>query len=95
MDERSVGIQQSTLFRTNIALPANLTEGDYKVRFFLTRGGAVIDSQEKTVLVYKEGLERWLYALAHKQPLLYGLLALVLAVAAGWGASAIFTMLRR
>jgi uncharacterized protein (TIGR02186 family) len=95
LDERNTSILESTLFRTVIALPANLTEGDYRVRFFLTRDGAVVASNEKTVLVHKAGLEQWIYSLAHKQPFLYGLLSLVLAVAAGWGASAAFTMLRR
>jgi uncharacterized protein (TIGR02186 family) len=95
LKEHSVGMLESTLFRTDIELPANLTEGDYKVRIFLTRGGKVLDSSEKTVLVHKAGLERWIYSLAHEQPFLYGLLALVLAVVAGWAASAIFTLLRR
>jgi len=93
--ETSVLVQESTLFRTKIALPANLTDGDYKVRFFLTRGGEVIDTQEKMVIVHKAGLERWIYTLAHRQPFWYGILAIVLAGIAGWGASAIFTILRR
>lgn len=95
MTENNIGVLESTLFRTDIALPANLTEGDYRVRFFLTRDGNVIDTREKIVLVHKAGLERWLYSLAHQQPFLYGMLSLLLAVVAGWGASAVFTLLRR
>jgi hypothetical protein len=45
--------------------------------------------------VNKDGLERWIFNLAHEQPLLYGLLALFLAISAGWGASAGFGLLRR
>ena len=41
-----------------------------------------------------EGLERWLTNLAHDQPLIYGLLSLLIAVVAGWAASAGFRFLR-
>jgi hypothetical protein len=78
-----------------VALPANLTEGEYKVRLFITRDGAVVDTHEEIITVNKDGLERWIYSLAHEQPLLYGLLSLVLAIVAGWGASAAFGLLRR
>ncbi len=93
--EGSVKLLESTLFRADIALPANLTEGDYKVRLFITRAGKVIDSHEEVIKVNKHGLERWIHNLAHQQPLIYGLLSLVLAVAAGWGASALFGLIRR
>nr|WP_231579748.1 TIGR02186 family protein [Pseudorhodobacter antarcticus] len=93
--EGSVTLAESTLFRADVALPANLTEGAYKVRLFITRDGQVVDSHEELITVNKDGLERWIYNLAHAQPLIYGLLSLVLAVAAGWGASAGFGLLRR
>jgi uncharacterized protein (TIGR02186 family) len=90
----TVDVQEATLFSTEIALPANLTEGNYTVRFFLTREGQVIDSRETVIFVQKVGLERFLFALAHEQPLIYGLLSLAIAIAAGWGASAVFRYLR-
>jgi len=91
---QTVEVQQATLFSTEIALPANLTEGNYTVRFFLTREGGVIDTRETVIFVQKVGLERFLFALAHERPLIYGLLSLVIAIAAGWGASAVFRYLR-
>lgn len=94
-NESSVNLLDSTLFRADVALPANLTEGEYKVRLFITRGGVVIDKHEEIITVNKDGLERLIYNLAHEQPLIYGLLSLLLAVAAGWGASAAFGLLRR
>ena len=85
-----VDFVEETLFGTRIALPANLVEGDYSVRIYLTREGAVIDSHEQTIFVRKVGLERWIYNLAHDDPLIYGLLSLLIAIAAGWVASAAF-----
>jgi uncharacterized protein (TIGR02186 family) len=95
LDENSVDLLESTLFRADVALPANLTEGEYKVRLFITRSGTVVDMHEEIITVNKDGLERWIFNLAHEQPLLYGLLALFLAISAGWGASAGFGLLRR
>lgn len=86
----TIEMSEQTLFRTSIALPSNLTEGDYKTRIFLTREGKVVDVYETTLGVSKVGLERWIYNLAHEKPLIYGLLSLTIAIAAGWGASAIF-----
>lgn len=90
----AIEVSEQTLFKSSIALPANLTEGDYTVRFFLTRGGRVLDVHEDVIFVQKAGLERFLFNLAHEQPLVYGLLSLFIAIVAGWGASAFFRYVR-
>ena len=90
----TVIVTEETLFRTSIALPANLTEGDYLARMFLTRDGEVIDEFETKIFVKKVGLERFLFNLAHERPLVYGILSLAIAIAAGWLASAVFRYLR-
>lgn len=90
-----VQLVDETLFRTDVILPANLIEGDYMVRMFITRDGQVIDHMERVIGVRKTGLERMLFVMAHEQPLLYGLISLVMAAVAGWAASAGFRLLRR
>jgi len=90
----AVELTEQTLFRTSVALPANLHEGDYRTRIFLTRNGAVIDAYETTLFVQKVGLERFLFNLSRNQPLVYGLLSLFIAIAAGWSASAFFRYIR-
>ena len=92
--EGKVELTEDTLFRTDVVLPANLTEGEYKVRLFLLRDKRVIASQERVIGVRKEGLERFIFNLAQEQPLIYGLVSLVLAALAGWGASAAFRLIR-
>ncbi len=89
-----VEVTEDTLFKTTITLPANLTEGDYTTRFFLTRGGNVIDVHEGSIDVRKVGLEQFLFNLSRQQPLLYGLMSLAIAIAAGWLASAVFRLIR-
>lgn len=95
LSENSVALSETTLFRTDVTLPADLTEGSYLVRIFLTRGGAVIDQIEQEIDVQKEGIERFLYTLARNQPFIYGLLSLLIAVVAGWGASKVSRLFRR
>lgn len=94
VDENSVQLVEQTLFRTDVGLPANLTDGHYVVRLFILRSGHVIDSQERVIDVRKAGLERFLFNLAHQKPFLYGVLSLLMAAVAGWGASAAFRFVR-
>ncbi|MDG1066749.1 MAG: TIGR02186 family protein [Sulfitobacter sp.] len=95
LNEGKVSVDEETLFRTSIALPAALTEGDYQTRIFLTRGGAVVAQYETSIYVRKVGMERWLFTLSRERAFLYGLLSLAIAIAAGWGASAVFGLFRR
>jgi uncharacterized protein (TIGR02186 family) len=92
--ENHIAVDDQTLFRGRIELPAALTEGDYETRIFLTRNGKVISSYETSIDVRKVGLERWLFSLSREQPFLYGLMSLAIAIAAGWAASAAFLLLR-
>ena len=93
--EGAVAISRDTLFQTRIQMPANLTEGFYVAKIFLTRDGNIVDEYETSIPVKKVGLERWLYNLAHNNAFLYGLMSLAIAIAAGWGASAVFSLFRR
>ena len=95
LNEGTVSVDEQTLFRTSIKLPAALTEGDYQTRIFLTRGGDVISQYETSIYVRKVGLERWLFNLSRENAFLYGIMSLAIAIAAGWGASAAFSVLRR
>ncbi|MBU2983520.1 TIGR02186 family protein [Lentibacter algarum] len=95
LHENSVTLTDQTLFETRVALPANLTEGDYKARIFLTRSGKVVSEYETLIDVHKVGLERFLFNLSRQQPLIYGLLSLAIAIAAGWLASAAFRIFQR
>ena len=86
----SLSIAERSLFGTRVSLPANLVEGNYTTRVFLVRDGKVINETSNMILVQKVGLERWIYTLAHEKPLVYGILAVFLAVFTGWAASLMF-----
>ncbi len=90
----AVDLNEQTLFSTSMRLPANLTEGEYHARFFLTRNGRVVDMHDSVINVQKVGLERFLFRLSRDKPLIYGLMSLAIAIFAGWGASAAFRFVR-
>ncbi len=90
-----VKVTDETLFETRIRLPANLVEGDYKARIFLLRDKAVLDVFESSIKVRKVGLGRWIYTMAQEQSALYGILSILVALTAGWLASAFFRFVVR
>ncbi|MGB1235733.1 MAG: TIGR02186 family protein, partial [Planktomarina sp.] len=92
--EGAVEVRANTLFSTSMELPANLTEGQYDLRIFIARDGAVLVKHNSQIAVQKVGAERWLYDLAHQKPVYYGLLSLAIAIFAGWGASTVFRLIR-
>ena len=91
----AVKVIDETLFETRIRLPANLVEGDYRARIFLLRDKAVVDVFETSIEVRKVGLERWIYTMAQEQSALYGILSILVALTAGWLASAFFRLVFR
>ncbi|MGJ8544445.1 MAG: TIGR02186 family protein [Sulfitobacter sp.] len=95
LNEGAVSVQGQTLFRTSVQLPAALTTGNYLTRIFLTRDGKIVSKYETSIFVRKVGMERWLFTLSRENALWYGLLSLAIAIAAGWGASAVFSLIKR
>jgi uncharacterized protein (TIGR02186 family) len=72
-----------SLFRATVDLPVNVPIGRYFTNIYLFRDGGLIAKNESSLKVDKVGLERVIYSLAFKRPFLYGLLAVLIAVAAG------------
>ena len=54
------------------------------------RGGQVIGAQTTPMFVNKVGVGADIYEFAHDRAAIYGLLAVLVAVLAGWAAGAIF-----
>ena len=86
----TVTLLQNELFETRIKLPADLIEGDYSARIFLLRDKSVIDVFEDKIEVRRAGIGRFIYASAQDYPALYGIVSILVALIAGWLASAFF-----
>ena len=92
--ENTVDIDEQTLFRTFIEMPADISDGDYTARILLTRDGNVIDEFTTIIDVRKVGLERFLFNMSRENPLAYGLMSIAIAIFAGWAASLLFRFFR-
>jgi len=79
-----------SLFRSTIALPANVPVGPLVARVFLFREGEVISAHIARVTLERAGLERILHNFAFRYPFSYGIFAVILAVLSGLLASAYF-----
>jgi uncharacterized protein (TIGR02186 family) len=78
------------LFRTSIYFPANVPTGLYNVEVFLFRDGDVESAQTTPLVVAKVGFGAEVSEFSRGQPLMYGLIGVLGAVAAGWLAGAVF-----
>ena len=72
------------LFRTDVFFPANVPTGTYQVQVFLFRDGEVISAQTTPLSIGKIGLEAEIFDFAHQRSASYGLIAILLALVAGW-----------
>ncbi|MEQ8664528.1 MAG: TIGR02186 family protein [Rhodospirillales bacterium] len=78
------------LFRTNIHFPANVSVGTYGIDVYLFQNGELVDTQTSLLNIRKFGVEASIFDFAHRYSLAYGILAVLVAAAAGWFANAVF-----
>jgi uncharacterized protein (TIGR02186 family) len=79
-----------SLFRSTIALPANVPVGPLVARTYLFRNGQVLGAHIARVTLQRAGVERVVHNFAFRSPFSYGVLAVILAVLSGMAASAYF-----
>ncbi|MFD0917216.1 TIGR02186 family protein [Pseudahrensia aquimaris] len=79
-----------TLFRAKLSVPANVPIGRHTARVWLFKNGEVIAREAARLEVRKIGFEQFMYNLAYKNGLLYGIIAVLVAIFTGWLASVVF-----
>jgi uncharacterized protein (TIGR02186 family) len=78
------------LFRADMAFPATVPTGNYSVEVYLIVGGELASAQTTPLVVSRVGFSNGVFVVAHRHAVLYGAGALVMAISAGWAASAAF-----
>ena len=86
----NVTLTKNALFRAEVKLPANILTGTYDVRVLQFRNGVAISEDITNLYISKGGLSAGIYNFAHNYSALYGIFAILFAVAAGWLAAAAF-----
>ena len=79
-------VTDNILYRARIPIPSAVPVGNYKVEIYLIDNGKVAARATAPVIIDKSGFERALYVFAHEHGLLYGIVAIALAVAMGLAA---------
>jgi uncharacterized protein (TIGR02186 family) len=87
---RLVSFVGRRLFRTEIDFPANVPTGIYTVEVYLMKDGEVASAQTTPLIVSKIGVGAEVFDFAMHRTALYGLFAVLLAIAAGWLAAVAF-----
>jgi uncharacterized protein (TIGR02186 family) len=78
------------LFRTDLYFPSNAPVGTYEVRILLFRGGEVASASITPLIVSRIGFQAGVFDFAHRHALAYGVLAVLIAIMAGWIAGIVF-----
>lgn len=92
LPERRGGLTmyQGGLFRAVVRLPANAPIAQYHADTYLFRDGRLISAQRIPISISRVGFERRIHDLATNFSFFYGLLTVMLALAAGWVAALLF-----
>ncbi|MET0257797.1 MAG: TIGR02186 family protein [Methylobacterium sp.] len=80
----------STLFRANLVLPPDMPVGRHVARAILFREGTFVRERSEDLWVVKTGLENQISVFAARNGVLYGVLAVAVAIFTGWFGRIIF-----
>ncbi len=86
-DEFGVAFIGRSLFRANIALPANVTLGPFDTRVYLFRNEKLLSQYNVRLNLEREGIERHIHDFAFSWPLVYGIGTVLIAMSAGLAAA--------
>lgn len=85
-----IKVLSDRLFHTTIEFPANVATGLYTVSVYYIRDGNPVFAQTTPLSVSKVGIGADVFLFAHRNSVAYGLIAIAIAVGAGWLAAWIF-----
>lgn len=92
-DPDGVRISEGVLYQARIALPSNVTTGQYTAETFAIADGRVLASATAEIEVVKVGLEGSVVYASQEWALFYGLGAIALSLGMGWVAGQAFSKL--
>lgn len=90
LEAGKISLLANRLFRAELHFPANVPTGAYEVGIYLFRDGDVVSGEFVPLIISKTGIGAEVYDFAHNLSPAYGLVAIIIAVLAGWVAEAAF-----
>jgi uncharacterized protein (TIGR02186 family) len=82
-DPKRLEIAEGRLFKHYFRFPPAATEGRYVVESFAFKEGQLLGYGKDVIQIKKVGLEHWLTEVSQNQPVLFGIMAVLIALGAG------------
>lgn len=82
--------QASDTYVAEVAWPYQAPPGTYTVETMAVRDGQVVERAETSFTVARSGMVAWLSNLAFNRPAVYGIMAVVIAIIAGFAVGMVF-----
>ena len=92
-DPTELQFMGESLFKTTLHFPDIIPKGNYTAEVYLLQDDTLIATQSIPIVVRKVGLDGMITTLAHELPWLYGIIAILVALSAGWIANRVFQRL--
>ncbi|MGB3336902.1 MAG: TIGR02186 family protein [Devosia sp.] len=90
VQENGVNFLSENFYSARLTLPSNAPPGPYIALTYVFKNGEIIARKSEGFAVRKIGFERFLALSAVQQPLLYGVICVILALFTGWFGGVIF-----
>lgn len=90
VQENGVNFLADNFYSARLTLPSNAPPGPYLALTYVFKDGAIIARRSEGFAVRKIGFERFLALSAVQQPLLYGVVCVILALFTGWLGGVLF-----
>jgi len=90
VNEQAVQFLSDTTYIARLNLPSDIANGPFITHTYLFKGGMVVARSSEGFSVRKTGFERFLGLAAIQQPLLYGIVCVILAIGTGWLGGVVF-----
>jgi uncharacterized protein (TIGR02186 family) len=88
--EDGVRFLSDTAYVAQVTLPSDVTNGSFLAHTLVLKDKEVVAERTEGFSVRKTGFENFLFVASKQQPLLYGIVTVILALGTGWLAGVVF-----
>jgi uncharacterized protein (TIGR02186 family) len=88
--EDGIRFLSDTAYAMNITLPSDVANGPFSVHTFVFKNKLLVADRTEGFVVRKSGFENYVFVASKQQPLLYGIVCVLLALGTGWLAGVVF-----
>lgn len=88
--EDGVRFLSTSSYAVNLSLPSDVANGPFLVRTLIFKNQLLVAERTESFSVRKSGFENYVYVASRQQPLLYGIVCVMLALGTGWLAGVAF-----